>query len=72
MSAEIPGPRAMAFRLAEGITRELGALTVNAKARPDDEWVQVPRDEFDALASLHRRAKAVTSELDRTDLSVAS
>ena len=67
MTAQVPGPRAQAFQLAEGIVRELAALTVNARARPDAADVAVPRAEFVQLRDLHTRALAVTAELDRTD-----
>lgn len=67
MSATEPGPRAQAFKLAEGIVRELAQLTVNARARPDASDVSVPRAEFVQLRDLHTRALAVAAELDRTD-----
>ena len=67
MTAVAPGPRAMAFRLAEGITRELAVIEIHARRREGDDFVVMPDDEFAQLRDLHQRAKAVAAELDRTD-----
>ena len=67
MTAVSPGPRALAFRLAEGITRERAELEIHARRRAGDDFVLVPEDEFAQLRDLHTRSQAVTAELERTD-----
>lgn len=67
MSAVSPGPRALAFRLAEGIAREMAQLEIHARRRSGEDYVLIPEDEFAQLRDLHTRSQAVTAELERTD-----